>query len=102
MNAIQHNQLIDYVQEGFHRHQGAKRKLSKIHCILADYRRRKAGLSVMLYLDIKNAFNAVNHGAISQVLLAFGLATEDIEVLRSLCLQSFLIIISFGQIAYIT
>ena len=38
----------------------------------------------MLYLDIKNAFNAVNHRAIFLVLEAYGFSNEDIELLRSL------------------
>ena len=37
----------------------------------------------MLYLDRKNAFNAVNHRAIFQVLEAFGFPIEDMELHRS-------------------
>ena len=36
MNAIEHNQLIDDVQEGFRRHRSAKLQLSKIRGILTD------------------------------------------------------------------
>ena len=63
-------QLVDDVQKGFRRHPGAKRQLAKIHGKLADQRRRKAVLAVMLDLDIKNAFNAVNNRAIFAVLEA--------------------------------
>ena len=71
MNTIEDRQLIDDVQEGFRRHQSAKQQLCKIHGILANQRRRKASLSVMLCLDIKNAFNAVDHRAIFLVLEAY-------------------------------
>ena len=84
MNTIEDLQLIDDVQEGFRRHRSAKRQLCKIHGILANQRRRKASRSVMLYLDIKNAFNAVNHRAIFQVLEAYGFSRKDIEPLSSL------------------
>ena len=96
MNTIEDLQLIDDVQEGFRRHRSAQRQLCKIHGILTNQRRRKASLSVMLYL----AFNAVNHRAIFQVLEAYCFSRKDIELLRSLYSQSFLIIgNSFGQTA---
>ena len=72
MNTIEDRQLIDDVQEGFRRHRSAKLQLCKIQGILANQRRRKASLSVMLCLAIKNPFNVVNHRAIFQVLEAYG------------------------------
>jgi hypothetical protein len=39
-------------------------KLGKLQSILAEQRRRKDSLSVILDLDIKNAFSTVNHRAI--------------------------------------
>ena len=55
---------------------------------------------MILYVDSKNAFNAVNHRAIFQVLEAYCFSRKDIEMLRSLYSQSFLIIRnSFGQTA---
>ena len=83
MNTIEDRQLIDDVQEGFRRHRSANRQLCKIHGILANQRRRKESLSVMLYLDIKNAFNAVNHSAIFQVLEAYaGPTASQQEILN--------------------
>jgi hypothetical protein len=93
-------QLVDDVQEGFRRHRSAKRQLSKILGILEDLRRRKAGLSVMLFLDIKNAFNAVNHRVIFLVLETYGFPAEDINLLRRMYSQSFLVVSnSFGDTA---
>ena len=53
--------IVDDVQEGFHRSRSTKSQLSKINYILAGQRRRKIMLSVLLYWDIKNAFNVANH-----------------------------------------
>ena len=60
--------LLDDTQEGFHWNRNTKRQLGRLRSILADQRRRKQSLSVFLYLDIKNAFNAVNHRAILHIL----------------------------------
>jgi hypothetical protein len=50
--------LIDDAQEAFRRGRITKHQLGKLHSILAEQRRRKASLSVMQNLDIKNAFSA--------------------------------------------
>ena len=62
--AAEDYELLDDTQEGFRRNRNTKRQLGKLCSILAEQRRRKQSLSVILYLDIKNAFNAVNHRAI--------------------------------------
>ena len=41
--------LVDNVQEGIRRFRSTKRQLSKINGVLAGQRRRKTGLSVILY-----------------------------------------------------
>ena len=41
-------------------------------------------LSVLLYWDIKNAFNAVNHGVIFIVLEAKGFPAADIDLISGL------------------
>jgi hypothetical protein len=68
--------LIDDAQEAFRRGRSTKRQLGKLHSILAEQRRRKASLSVILYLDIKNAFNAVNHRSAFYILEAKGSLTK--------------------------
>ena len=102
---IEEYQLVDDVQEGFRRNRSAKRQLAKIHGILADQRRRRGprgGLSVMLYLDIKNAFNAVNHRAIFYMFEAYGFPEQDIDLIRRMYSRSFLTIQnSFGGTAAI-
>ena len=73
--------LLDDTQEGFRRNRNTKRQLGrKLRSMLAEQCRRKQSLSVVLYLDIRNAFNAVNHRAIFYILEAKGFPQEDIQV----------------------
>ena len=68
--------------------------------MLEEQRRRKQGLSVVLYLDIKNAFNAVNHRAVYHVLEAKGFPAADIALFRRLYTGSFLVMSNkFGRSA---
>ncbi len=53
--------LIDDAQEGFRQGCSTKHKLAKLHYMLADQRREKDNISVLLYLDIVNALNSPNH-----------------------------------------
>jgi hypothetical protein len=103
--AIKEYQLVDDVQEGFHRNSSAKRQLARIHSILTDQRRwrgPRGGISVMLYLDIKNAFNAFNHRAIFYVFEAYGFPEKDVDLIRRMYSKSFLTIQnSFGGTAAI-
>ena len=75
--------ILDEAQEGCRKYISAKRQLSKLQCILDEGRRHKR-VSVVLYLDLKNAFNAVNHRAIFLVLEAYGFPHLDIELFRRL------------------
>ena len=95
--ATEDYQLNDDTQEGFRRNRSTQRQLGKLHSILAEQRRRKVGLSVLLYLDIKNAFNAVNHRAIFHIFEAKGFPEADIALLRRMYTGSFLVMASsFG------
>ncbi len=56
--------MIDDSQKAFRRGTSTKPQLGKLYSILVEQCRRKASLSVILYLDwldIKNTTNAVNH-----------------------------------------
>ncbi len=46
--------------------------------MLADQRREKEDISVLLYLDIVNAFDSPNYWAIFSILEAKGLPADDI------------------------
>jgi hypothetical protein len=70
--------LLDDAQEGLQHCRGTKRQLAKLHCLLADQRRRKKCISVLLYMDIINAFNSSNHRAIFSIMAANGFPEECI------------------------
>ena len=92
--------LIDDTKEGFRRNRSTKRQLGKLHSIFAEQRRRKQGISVVLYLDIKNAFNAVNHRTIFYVFEAKGFPEADITLFRRMYTGSFLVMSNqFGRSA---
>ncbi len=74
--------LLDEAQEALRRGRSTKHQLFKLHSILHHQRKMKADLSVIVYLDIKNAFNAVNHRAI--ILEACGFHEADIALFRRL------------------
>ncbi len=92
--------LVDDTHEGFRRHRSTNRQLGKLHSILAEQRRRKDSISVILYLDIKNAFNVINHRAIFYVLEAKGFPSEDIVLFKRMYTGSFVVMANrFGRSA---
>jgi hypothetical protein len=92
--------LVDDTQEGFRRHRSTKRQLGKLHSILAEQQRRKDSISVILYLDTKNAFNAINHRAIFYVLETKGFPSEDIALFKRMYTGSFFVLANrFGRSA---
>ncbi len=60
-HAVKDKGIIDDAQEAFLPRRSPKRQLSKVQNILHHQRKRQQSLSVILYLDIENAFNAINH-----------------------------------------
>jgi hypothetical protein len=100
---IEDYKLIDDAQEGFRRGRSTKRQLGKLHSILSEQRRRKESLSVILYLDIKNAFNAVNHRSVFYILEAKGFPKEDLALIRRMYNGTSLVMNNhFGRSAEIT
>ncbi len=71
-------QLLDDAQEGLRRHLSTKRQVSKLQGLLAQQCRDK-GQPVVLFLDIKNEFNTVNHRAIFSLLEANGFNKVDVD-----------------------
>ncbi len=92
--------LIDDAQEGFRQGSTTKRQLAKLHCMLANQRRKKEGISVLLHLDIVNAFNSPTHRAIFSILEAMGFPAEDVILFRRMYSGSFLVMVNqFGMTA---
>jgi len=99
-HAVEDNGIIDDAQEAFRPGRSPKRQLAKVHNILHHQRKRQESLSVILYLDIKNAFNAINHRAIFSVFEACGFPTADVALLRRMYTGSFLVMKNkFGKSA---
>jgi len=93
-------ELYDDAQEGFRRCRSTKRQLCKLNCMLADQRLRRKTQSVLLFLDIKNAFNAVNHRAVFYILEASGFPEADVALFRRMYTGSFLVMVNrFGNSA---
>ena len=53
--SIEEYKTVAEVQEGFRANRSTKRQITKLQCLVERSRRRRT-ISVMLYLDIKNAF----------------------------------------------
>ena len=93
------HQLLDDAGEGFRRYRSTRRQLSKLRAILDQLSRNKSK-AVVLYLDIKNAFNAINHRAIFEILEAYGFHPLDVELFRRMYKGRFLSIVNaFGESA---
>jgi hypothetical protein len=71
--------LLEDAQEAFRKNRSTTRQLCKLQCLL-DAQRRAKSLSVMLYLDLANAFNAMNHRAIFHILRLCGFPHEVIKL----------------------
>ena len=83
--------LLEDAQEAFRKNRSTTRQLCKLQCLL-DAQRRAKSLSVMLYLDLANAFNAMNHRAIFHILRLCGFPDDDIKLFIRLYERAFLFI----------
>ena len=72
--------ILEDAQVAFRRGRSTIRQLYKILCLLDAQRRRKC-LSLILFLDLVNASNAMNHSAIFYILRLCGYPDEDIALL---------------------
>ncbi len=77
--------LLEDVQEAFLRVKDCRtqRQLCKLQGLFAAQHEAKS-LSVMLFLDIKKAFNAINHRTIFHVMKLCWLPEDDIVLFQSL------------------
>jgi ribonuclease HI len=89
--SIEEYKTVDEAQEGFRPNRNTKRQITKLQCLLERAKRRQT-ISVMLYLDIKNAFNAINHRAMLAVLRACGYPEQDVELFRRMYAGTFLMV----------
>ena len=91
--------ILEDAQEAFRRNRSTIRQLQKILCIL-DAQRRQKSRSLILFLDLINAFNAMNHSAIFSILQLYGFPDADIALMTRLYDHTFLFTgIFFGNSA---
>jgi hypothetical protein len=83
--------LLSIIAEIMDRNRSTKSQVGKLHSMFVEQRRRKQGFLVVLYLDIKNAFNAVNHRAIFYVLEAKGFPETAITLFQRMYTGSVLV-----------
>ena len=83
--------IIEDAQEAFRRNRSTIRQLQKIICLL-DAQRRQKSRSLILFLDLINAFNAMNHSAIFSILRLYGFPDDDIALMTRLYDHTFLFI----------
>ena len=86
---LEDHALLEDAQEAFRKNRSTQRQLCKLQCLLAAQRRAKS-LSVMLFLDIKNAVNAMNHRAIFHVMKLCGFPADDVRLFQRLYRRTFL------------
>ena len=92
-------QLLDEAGEGFRKYRSTRRQLSKLRAMLDQLSKNKSQ-AVILYLDIKNAFNAINHRSIFEILEAYGFHPLDVDLFRRMYKGRFLSIVNtFGESA---
>jgi hypothetical protein len=89
--SIEKYKTVDKVQAGFQPNRSTKRQVTKLQSLLERALRRQT-ISVMMYLDIKNAFNTINHWAMLAVLRACGYLEQDIELFRRIYAGTFLMV----------
>ncbi len=69
--------IIEDSQEAFRRNRSTIWQLQKIICLL-DAQRRQKWRSLILFLDLIHAFNAMNHSAIFSILRLYGFPDAEI------------------------
>ena len=93
------HQLLDEAGEGFRKYRSTRRQLSKLRAMLDQLSKDKSQ-AVIVYLDIKNAFKAINHRSIFEILEAYGFHPLDVDLFRRMYQGRFLSIANtFGESA---
>lgn len=96
---MERHELLEDAQEAFRKCRSTQRQLFKLQSFLEDQRNAKHPV-VLLYLDIKNAFNAMNHRALFRILELCGYPAADIALFQHMYNGTFLFLgNSFGNSA---
>ena len=86
---MERHELLEDAQEAFRKGRSTQRQLFKLQSFLEDQRNAKHPV-VLLYLDIKNAFNAMNHRALFRIMELCGYPAADIALFQHMYKGAFL------------
>ena len=86
---MERHELLEDAQEAFRKGRSTQRQLFKLQSFLEDQRNAKHPV-VLLYLDIKNAFNAMNHRALFRIMEFCGYPAPDIALFQHMYKGTFL------------
>ncbi len=78
---MESHELLEDEQEAFRTGRSTQRQLFKLQCFLEDQRNARHPV-VLLYLDIKNAFNAMNHRALFRIMELCDYPAADIALFQ--------------------
>ncbi len=78
---MERHELLEDVQEALGKCCSMQQQLFKLQSFLEDQRNSKHPV-VLLYLDIKNAFNAMNHCALFHIMELCGFSATDIALFQ--------------------
>ena len=86
---MERHELLEDAQEAFRKGRSTQRQLFKLQSFLEDQRNARLPV-VLLYLDIKNAFNAMNHRALFRIMELCGYPAADIALFQHMYKGTFL------------
>ena len=75
--------ILGDLQEGFRKHKDCQRQLQYLKLLLEDAKLHKRDLCVTL-VDIKSAFNLVDHGFLFQTLTCLGIPADVMNIIKDL------------------
>ena len=85
---MERHELLEDAQEAFRKGRSTQRQL-KLQSFLEDQRNAKHPV-VLLYLDIKNAFTAMNHRALFRIMELCGYPAADVALFQHMYKGAFL------------
>ena len=75
--------ILEPEQEGARKERNVQRAVFYLQSLVNDARQRRQQ-QVVLWLDFSNAFNSVSHRVLFDILAAYGLPAQDVNLLRKL------------------
>ena len=80
--------ILSEPQEGFRKQKDCQRQLQYLKLVLEDAKMHKRDLCISL-LDIKKAFDTVDHPRLFQILEALGIPQDAVEVIKDLHMDAY-------------